>query len=143
MNSLSTYAHETMYLHSDLASVFGHTSGYLRIEWHTVPMVSTEVRQLFDDILHLLCQQQLHRLFTERTTAPPLHTEDCHWMTQHWLPLAKREAGLSHFAVVESNVQVAARAITSIGEGEEDGSPVQFRFFDSFAQAEVWIREAA
>ena len=142
MNSLSTYSHETLHLHSALANVFGHSSGYLRIEWHTVPMVSTEVRQLFDEILHLLCQQHLHRLFTERTAAPPLHAQDCDWMTQQWLPQAKREAGLSHFAVVESEAQVAARTISS-SSGAEAAGPVQFRFFDSFAQAEAWIREAA
>lgn len=142
MNLLSTYAHETLYLHNALANVFGHSSGYLRIEWHTVPMVSAEVRQLFDEILHLLCQQQLHRLFTERTAAPPLHAEDCDWMTRHWLPQARREAGLSHFAVVESDVQVAARTIPA-KSGTKAAGPVQFRFFDSFAQAEAWIREAA
>ena len=142
MNSLPIYAHETLYLHGTLANVFGHRSGYLRIEWHTVPMVSAEVRQLFDEILHVLCQQQLHRLFTERTVAPPLHAVDCQWVTQQWLPQARREAGLSHFAVVESNIQVAARALHPIGESGAAG-PVQFRFFDSFAQAQVWIREAA
>ena len=131
-----------MHLHGALANVFGHTSGYLRIEWHTVPVVSTEVRQLFDDILLLLCQQQLHRLFTERTEAPPLHVEDCLWMTQQWLPQAQQEAGLSHFAVVESKAQVAARVIHPLG-GSEATCPMQFRFFDSFAQAETWIREAA
>ena len=141
MNSLPIYAHETLHLSNALANVFGHDSGYLRIEWLIVPMVSTQVRQLFDEILQLLRQQHLHRVFTERSTAPPLHLEDCSWMTQCWLPQARREAGLSHFAVVESDAQLAARLGYPIGESA--GGPVQFRFFDSFAQAEAWIREAA
>ena len=81
-----------MCLSSSLANVFGHTGGYLRIEWHTVPVVSAEVRQLFGQILHLLRQESIHRLFTERTTTPPISGEDCRWMALEWLPQAANAA---------------------------------------------------
>ena len=143
MNSLSTSAHETMHLSDSLANVFGHTSGYLRIEWQTVPMISSEVRQLFGQILLLLREQRLHRLFTERTLAPPLSAEDCHWMALEWLPRAAREAGLTHCAVVESLEQVEARVTTHHrGWSGPATSRLQFRFFDNFALAEAWVRES-
>lgn len=142
MNSLSSSAHETMHLSDSLANVFGHSGGYLRIEWQTVPMNSGEVRRLFDQILLLLREQRLHRLFTERTMSPPLSAEDCHWMALEWLPRATREAGLTHCAVVESTEQVEARNAPFIDRSEPAGR-LQIRFFDSFTQAEAWIREAA
>lgn len=142
MKSLSTSAQEMMHLNSALANVFGHTGGYLRIEWHTVPMVSTDVRQLFEQILRLLQQEQLHKVFTERTCAPPLSGEDCEWMASEWIPQAAREAGLTHCAVVESPAEVDSRA-TRLANLTICHSRLQFRFFDSFSQAEAWIREAA
>ncbi len=142
MNSLSASDHESLHLSSSLANVFGHTSGYLRIEWQTVPMVSSEVRQLFGQILRLLREENLHRVFTERTTAPPLSAEDCRWMARHWMPRAAREAGLTHCAVVESKEEIDSR-ITHLTNLDSGGHKLQFRFFDSFTQAEAWIREAA
>ena len=140
MNTLPPFAHETMPLSNSLANVFRHSSGYLRIEWHIVPMVSSEVRGLFDQILRLLRDECLHCLFTERTTAPPLSTEDRHWMVWEWMPQAMREAGLTHCAVVESTEQVEARFLHSV-ELNGNASKLHLRFFDSFAQGETWIRE--
>ena len=142
MKSLSISAQETLYLSSALATVFGHAGGYLRIEWNTVPMVSTDVRQLFQQILRLLRQEQLHKVFTERTTAPPLSGNDCEWMASEWIPQAAREAGLTHCAVVESQEEVASRA-NRLSNRNGCDRRLHFRFFDSFAQAETWIREAA
>jgi hypothetical protein len=142
MNTLPSSAHETMPLSNSLANVFRHSSGYLRIEWHIVSMVSSEVRGLFGQILQLLRDERLHRLFTERTTAPPLSTDDSHWMVWEWIPQAMREAGLTHCAVVESSEHIGARFLHS-AELNGKASKIHFRFFDSFAQGETWIREAA
>ena len=142
MKSFSNLAHEIMYLSNALASVSGHPDGYLRIEWHTVPMVSTEVRLLFDQVLNLLRQEQFHRLFTERTGMPPLHTHDCQWVKSEWAPRAAREAGLTHCAIVETQPDLHQRGTPAATLSAENPRP-QFRFLDSFTQAEAWIRVAS
>jgi hypothetical protein len=142
MKSLASSDHETMLLSDSLASVFGNANGYLRIEWHTVPMVSTAVRRLFGQILPLLREEHLHRVFTERTTAPPLNLKDCYWLALEWMPQAAREAGLTHCAVVESQEAIDSRSARMLQLYHGDHK-LRCRFFDSFAQAEGWIRKAA
>lgn len=142
MKSISISPQEILYLNNSLASVFGHTGGYLRIEWHTVPMVSAEVRQLFDQILGLLRQEDLHCLFTERTVAPPINGDDCQWVASEWVPRATREAGLTHCAVVESREVIASRT-SCLPAPAHPGTRPQLRYFDNFAQAETWIQQVA
>lgn len=128
-----------LYFHNALGKIFlDRLAGCVRIEWQTAPMISVDLRAVYEHTLHLLKREGLTKVLSDHRFMPPFTAADREWLTGNWIPRAIEQAKYSHCAIVQANIQanhVATQHMTSLVGGEN----FQVEHFTEPAQASAWL----
>jgi hypothetical protein len=129
----------SLYFHNELASVLEHADGYARIDWNPVPIQSSVLRTIYEQVLQLLRVSGFTKILSDHQLMPPLQPADQAWLSENWVPRAIAEAGYRHGAVVEDHDLVSLTSIVQVVQ-QLDGLPLTVRYFEDDRRAAEWLR---
>lgn len=124
-----------------IASLNCLRGNYVRVEWKPVGATDEQLRAVYAQVLLFMKAHRAPRVLSDHRRRPPLSGAIQQWLREAWIPLAIREAGYSHCAIVESSnlmVRQAARAI-----GSSAPTALTTGYFEVPEQAEVWVEQFA
>ncbi|HZI05678.1 MAG TPA: hypothetical protein VEZ71_16735 [Archangium sp.] len=111
--------------------------GWLHADWKGYQSVDM-VKSGCEEILRHLAEQRLSKVLNDNTNVTGIWVGAAYWVASNWFPRL-REAGLRHFAWVQSPSRLSQiSAITTV----EHATPGSAVFFDDVSSAARWLREA-
>ncbi|HYO74288.1 MAG TPA: hypothetical protein VEU33_50265 [Archangium sp.] len=111
--------------------------GWLHADWkgyQSVDMVKTGCEQ----ILRHLAAQRLSKVLNDNSNMTGIWVGAAYWVASNWFP-RMREAGLRHFAWVQSASRLSQLSANTAVEHTTPGTAV---LFDDTSTAARWLREA-
>ncbi|TGE24459.1 hypothetical protein E5K00_04380 [Hymenobacter aquaticus] len=129
----------SLYYHNELASVVEHADGYVRIDWNPVPIRSSSLRAVYEQVLTLLRQQGFAKVLSDHQLLPPIQPSDQEWLSQDWVPRAVAQAGYRCCALVQAHDVLSQISLTHIVR-QLGPVPLIVRYFEDSSAAERWIR---
>ena len=131
----------SLYFHNELASVLEHRDGYARIDWNPVPIQSSALRTVYEQVLRLLRTTGFTKILSDHQLMAPLLPADQLWLSQEWVPRAIAEAGYRHGAVVESHDLLSRTSVVQVVQ-QLNTLPLTVRYFEDDWRAAEWLRYA-
>jgi len=98
---------------------------------------STQVRFIYENILHLLQSRQLKGVLGDNTALPTIHAEDQRWISENWFPRAQA-AGLKAGASKRPRSYLGKLAVDAVQTGAP--ASLELRSFDELEDARDWLR---
>ena len=141
MANLRYPSDSSLYFHNELATVLEHADGYVRIDWHPIPIQSTTLRAVYKHVLELFLHSGLGKLLSDHQHRPPLLEHDLNWINQQWVPQALRQTNYRYCAVVLSPDPLT-RTATLAANRQLDDLPVRVEYFEDERRAAQWLFEA-
>ncbi|MCB2376931.1 hypothetical protein LGH70_05020 [Hymenobacter sp. BT635] len=129
----------SLYYHNELASVVEHADGYARIDWNPVPIRSSSLRAVYEQVLKLLRQQGFTKVLSDHQLLPPILPADQEWLSHDWAPRAVALAGYRCCALVQAHDVISQISLRQIVR-ELGPIPLTVRYFEDSSAAECWLR---
>ncbi|MFP2906571.1 hypothetical protein ACLESD_16205 [Pyxidicoccus sp. 3LFB2] len=112
--------------------------GWLYANWKGYQSVDM-VKAGCEEMLRLLTQLQLVKVLNDNTAVTGIWVGAAAWVAANWFP-RMRQAGLRHFAWVQSPTRLSYVSATTTVQQTEHGTAV---LFDTLAAATAWLRAQA
>ena len=139
MNKLIYPTHESLYFANSLAQVVEYSGHYVRVEWQSAPMLSQDLRKVYEQILLLLKESQLTKVLSDHQLMPAIMPQDQHWLATDWAPRAVREGHYSHCAVVDAYDVYNRLGTTSVVQHIRRTLDLRVAHFPDHESAERWL----
>ncbi|TGE28686.1 hypothetical protein [Hymenobacter metallicola] len=128
----------SLYYHNELATVVEHGDGYARIDWNPVPIRSSSLRAVYEQVLQLLRTRGLSKVLTDHQMMPPIQPSDQEWLSHNWAPRAVQQAGYRFCAIVQA-YDVLSQLSTQNIVRQLESVPLMIRYFEDNESAEKWL----
>ncbi|UOQ53990.1 hypothetical protein [Hymenobacter cellulosivorans] len=112
-------------------------AGFLRVKWTAAPRQLADTKALFTHMLVALQRHGWSRILINQVGMLPFTEAEQRWVAQEWVPQAVR-GGYRHGAIIVS-ADVMVRLATAYITTHIQGLPLQYRSFETEAQAEAWL----
>ena len=124
------YASEHIDLHHD------EEEGWLHADWKGYQSVDM-VKAGCEEMLRQLRKLRLTKVLNDNSHVTGIWVGAAHWVATHWFP-RMREAGLRHFAWVQSPSRFSQLSATTTVQHADPGTAV---LFNDLGAATAWLRE--
>ena len=128
---------ESLYFHNSLASIIEHSLGYVRIEWHPTLVRTSELREVYEQVLLLLKESGITKVLSDHQLLAAIMPDDQCWLANDWAPRAVQEGGYSHCAIIQAYDIVSHLATLKITKALT--APLTVSYFDDEKAAEEWL----
>ncbi len=139
MNKLIYPIHESLYFQNSLAQIVEYSGHYVRVEWLAAPMLSQNLREVYEQILLLLKESQLSKVLSDHQLMPAIMPQDQLWLATDWAPRAVHESLYRHCAVVDAYDVYNRLSTTSVVQHIRRSLDLRVAHFPDHESAERWL----
>ena len=126
---------------SNAAAVISYApAGYVRLDWQPVTTTAPELRAIYEHVLRAMRHHRATALMTVHNQRPPMPQEVQAWLMEDWIPRAVATVDYGRCAIVQAGLPLSRLAARSVGAGQK--TALDFRYFDTEATADAWLRTA-
>lgn len=123
-------ASRTIYFKNSAGCLWEEPEAYVRLDYYPGKREEAQFRALLGHARQAMQRHGWNRMLINQQHMTPLTAPEADWMVNEWLPLAVRESGYRHGAIVlardvfarlaMNNVEAAARRLATLYRNFED-----------------------
>jgi hypothetical protein len=129
-----------LYFSNAAATISYAPAGYVRLDWQPVLSTAAELRAIYEHVLRAMLHHRATALMTVHNRRPPIPAEVQAWLTDEWIPRAVATVAYGRCAIVQAELPLSRLAARSVGTSQK--TALDFRYFDTEATADAWLRTA-
>ncbi|MBC6699307.1 hypothetical protein [Hymenobacter sp. BT190] len=134
---------KSLYFHSNLAIITEYPGHYVQIEWQPVPMISSGLREAYEQLLQLLKESQLSKVLSDHQMMPAIMPLDQEWLAADWAPRAVRESSYRYCAIIDSHDVYNHLSTSEVARRVQRNSPLLVSHFPDPDSATRWLLSSA
>lgn len=143
MNKLIYPATGSLHFHNPVAQIVEHHGQFIRVNWQAVPMFSTSLREIYEQLLRLLREARLDRVLCDHRCMPAIMPQDQDWLVNDWFPRAAAEGHYRYCAIVESQDVYNRLGTNHVVQRLRGTVPISVAYFAEVGAAEHWLLEGS